>query len=156
VERNMKRGWQAASVALAATFAYFAFESFQLSLRDALGPGPGFFPFWLGMLGAALAVFLLTQLHLDRVDLGTEALVFDRAGVRNAVLVLVGLIVATALLEVVGFRLSMLLLIPYLLVVLDVRNWVAVGICAVAGSFGVYHVFFDLLKVPLPAGIFGF
>ncbi len=152
----MKRGWQAASVALAATFAYFAFESFQLSLRDALGPGPGFFPFWLGMLGAALAVFLLTQLHLDRVDLGTEALVFDRAGVRNAVLVLVGLIVATALLEVVGFRLSMLLLIPYLLVVLDVRNWVAVAICAVAGSFGVYHVFFDLLKVPLPAGIFGF
>jgi hypothetical protein len=101
-------------------------------------------------------VFLLTQLHLNRVDLGTEALVFDRAGVRNAVLVLVGLIVATALLDVVGFRLSILLLIPYLLVVLGVRNRVAVGICAVAGSFGVYYVFFDLLKVPLPVGIFGF
>lgn len=152
----MKRGWQVAAVALLVTFAFFVFESFQLSLRDALGPGPGFFPFWLGMLGAVLAVFLLAQLHLDRVDLGTEALVFDRAGVRNAVLVLVGLIVATALLEVVGFRLSMLLLIPYLLVVLGVRNWVAVGICAATGSFGVYYVFFDLLKVPLPAGIFGF
>ncbi|MBI2297111.1 MAG: tripartite tricarboxylate transporter TctB family protein [Betaproteobacteria bacterium] len=151
----MKRGWQAATVALIVVFGFFAFESFHLSLRDALGPGPGFFPFWLGMLGAVLAVFLLTQLHLDRVDLGTEALVFDRAGVRNAVLVLVGLIVATALLEVVGFRLSMLLLIPYLLLVLGVRNWVAVGICAVAGSFGVYYVFFDLLKVPLPVGIFG-
>ena len=152
----MKRGWQVALVALVATFAFFAFESFQLSLRDALGPGPGFFPFWLGVLGAVLAVFLLTQLHLNRVDLGTEALVFDRAGVRNAMLVLVGLIVATALLDVIGFRLSMLLLIPYLLLVLGVRNWVTVGICAVAGSFGVYYVFFDLLKVPLPAGIFGF
>jgi len=155
ISSRMKRGWQAATVALIVVFGFFAFESFQLSLRDALGPGPGFFPFWLGMLGAALAVFLLTQLHLNRVDLGTEALVFDRAGVRNAVRVLVGLIVATALLDVVGFRLSMLLLIPYLLVVLGVRNWVAVGICAVAGSFGVYYVFFDLLKVPLPAGIFG-
>lgn len=155
MERNMKRGWQVASVALVAIFALFAFESFQLSLRDALGPGPGFFPFWLGMLGATLAVFLLAQLHLDRVDLGTEALVFDRAGARNAVLVLVGLIVATALLDVLGFRLSMLLLIPYVLVVLGVRNWVAVGICAAAGSLGVYYVFFDLLKVPLPAGIFG-
>jgi len=152
----MKRGWQVASVALIAIFALFAFESFQLSLRDSLGPGPGFFPFWLGMLGAALAVFLLAQLCLDRVDLGTEALVFDRAGVRNAVLVLAGLIVAAALLDVLGFRLSMLLLIPYVLVVLGVRNRVAVGICAVAGSFGVYHVFFDLLKVPLPDGIFGF
>ena len=152
----MKRGWQAAAVALLATFTLFIFESWQLSLRDTLGPGPGFFPFWLGVLGAVLAVFLLTQLHLNRVDLGTEALVFDRAGVRNAVLVLVGLIVATALLDVIGFRLSMLLLIPYLLLVLGVRNWVTVGICAVAGSFGVYYVFFDLLKVPLPAGIFGF
>ena len=152
----MKRGWQAVTVALLVVFAFFAFESFQLSLRDALGPGPGFFPFWLGMLGAVLAVFLLTQLHLNRVDLGTEALVFDRAGVRNAVLVLAGLIVAAALLEVVGFRLSVLLLLPYLLLVLGVRNRVAVGIFAVAGSFGVYHVFFDLLKVPLPVGIFGF
>lgn len=156
MERSMKRGWQAASVALAATFAYFAFESFQLSLRDALGPGPGFFPFWLGMIGTALAVILLIQVRRDRVDLGTEALAFDRAGMRNAVLVLVGLIVATALLEGVGFRVSMLLLIPYLLVILGVRNWVAIGICAVAGSFGVYYVFFDVLKVPLPAGIFGF
>jgi putative tricarboxylic transport membrane protein len=155
VERNMKGGWQVAAVALLVTFAFFVFESYQLSLRDALGPGPGFFPFWLGILAAVLAVVLLTQLHLGRVDLGTDALVFDRAGLRNAVLVLVGLIVATALLDVVGFRLSMLLLIPYLLVVLGVRNWVAVGICSAAGSFGVYYVFFDLLKVPLPAGIFG-
>jgi putative tricarboxylic transport membrane protein len=152
----MKRGWQAAAVALLVTFAFFIFESWQLSLRDTLGPGPGFFPFWLSVLGAVLAVFLLAQLHLNRVDLGTEALVFDRAGVRNAVLVLVGLIVATALLDVVGFRFSMLLLIPYLLLVLGVRNWVTVVICGVAGSFGVYYVFFDLLKVPLPAGIFGF
>lgn len=151
----MKRGWQAASVALAATFAYFAFESFQLSLRDALGPGPGFFPFWLGLFGVVLAVILLAQLRLNRPDLGTDALVFDRAGVRSAALVLAGLTVATALLDVVGFRVSMLLLIPYLLVLLGVRNWVAIGICAAAGSFGVYYVFFDVLKVPLPEGVFG-
>lgn len=152
----MKRGWQSAAVALAATFAYFAYESFQLSLRDSLGPGPGFFPFWLGTIGTVLAAVLLIQVRLDRVDLGTEALAFDRAGMKNAVLVLVGLIVATALLEVSGFRASILLLIPYLLLVLGARNRVAIGICAVAGSFGVYYVFFDVLKVPLPAGIFGF
>ena len=63
---------------------------------------------------------------------------------------------ASALLEVAGFRLSMLLLITYLLVVLGARSRLAIAICAGAGSFGVYHVFFDLLKVPLPAGIFGF
>lgn len=151
----MKRGWQVASVALLVIFAFFAFESFQLSLRDALGPGPGFFPFWLGLAGAVLAVVLLVRLNLDRVDLGEAALAFDGAGMRNVALVLAGLTVATALLDVIGFRFSMLLLITYLLVVLGVRNWVAIAICAGAGSFGVYHVFFDLLKVPLPTGIFG-
>ncbi len=152
----MKRGWQAACLALLLVFAFFAFESYQLSLRDALGPGPGFFPFWLGLFGAVLAVVLLAQLSLDRVDLGAAALAFDRGGVRNAVLVLVGLIVATALLEVAGFRVSVLLLLPYILLVLGVRNRVAIGIFAVAGSFGVYYVFFDVLKVPLPVGVLGY
>lgn len=151
----MKRGWTVAGWVLLATFAFFAYESFQLSLRDSLGPGPGFFPFWLGVLGIVLTVFLLTQVYLDRVDLGGVALEFDRAGVRSVVLVFVGLTVATALLEVIGFRLSMLLLIAYVLVVLGVRRWAVIAMCACAGSFGVFHVFFDLLKVSLPVGIFG-
>ena len=151
----MKRGWQVAAVGLLLIFALFAYESFKLSLRDTLGPGPGFFPFWLGLLGAALSVILLIQLHLGRVDVSDEMLTFDRAGTRGVVVVLVGLVAATALLDVVGFRLAMLLLIAFLLVVLGARNRLAIAICAGAGSFGVYHVFFDLLKVPLPAGIFG-
>jgi putative tricarboxylic transport membrane protein len=155
-EGSLKRGWQVATAALLATFALFAYESFQLSLSDTLGPGPGFFPFWLGLLGAALAVALLVHLRLNQVDLGDAALEFDRAGVRSVVLVIVGLTVGTALLEVIGFRLSMLLLIAYLLVILRVRSRVAIAICAGAGSFGVFHLFFDLLKVPLPVGIFGF
>ncbi len=152
----MKRGWQVAAVALLATFVFFVFESYRLSLRDALGPGPGFFPFWLGMLAAALAIVLLAQLRLDRVDLGSEPLAFDRAGAANAALVLAGLIAGTALLEVAGFRISMLLLLPYLLLILGVRNRVAVGIFALVGSFGVYHLFSEMLKVPLPVGAFGF
>lgn len=152
----MKRGWQIAAVVLLATFAFFVFESYRLSLRDALGPGPGFFPFWLGLFAAALAVVLLAHLHLGRIDLGEEALTFDRGGVRSVVQVLAGLIVATALLDIIGFRFSMLLLITYLLVILGVRGWIAIAISGVVGSFGVYHVFFDLLKVPLPNGIFGF
>lgn len=152
----MKRGWQIAAVVLLATFACFVFESYRLSLRDALGPGPGFFPFWLGLFAAALALVLLVQLNRGRIDLGEEALTFDRAGVRSVVQVLAGLIVATALLDVIGFRFSMLLLIAYLLAILGVRSWIAIAVNAGVGSFGVYHVFFDLLKVPLPTGIFGF
>ena len=151
----MKRGWQAASVAMLVLFAYFAYESLQLSLSDSLGPGPGFFPFWLSVIGAVLSLVLLGQLRLGRADLGAEPLSFDRTGVRSVVLVVVGLIAATALLDLAGFRLTMLLFNAYVLVALGVRNWIVIAVFAGAGSFGVYHVFYDLLKVPLPEGILG-
>ena len=151
----MKRGWQVATVALLVLFAFFAYESLQLSLRDAIGPGPGFFPFWLSVLGGVLGLILLIQVKLGRVDLGAATLTFDRAGVRGVVLIVVGLIAATALLDLAGFRLSMLIFNAYVLVALGVRNWIVIAIFAGAGSFGVYHVFYDLLKVPLPEGILG-
>jgi putative tricarboxylic transport membrane protein len=146
----MKRGWQAATAALLVLFAFFAYESLRLSLRDALGPGPGFFPFWLSVAGGVLGLLLLLQLHWGRVDIESETLKFDRAGLRGVSLVLAGLIVATALLELLGFRVVMLALLVYLLIALGVRNWLAIALFAAAGSFGVYHVFSGLLKVPLP------
>ena len=143
----MKRGWQAAMAVLLVVFAFFAFESLRLSLRDALGPGPGFFPFWLSVAGGFLGLVLLVQIARGTFDFETQNLKFE---LRPVGLVLGGLIVATALLEAVGFRLAMLALLPYLLLVLGVRNWFALAAFSLAGSFGVYHVFSGLLKVPLP------
>jgi putative tricarboxylic transport membrane protein len=143
----VKRGWQAAIAVLLALFAFFAVESLRLSLRDALGPGPGFFPFWLSVVGGLLAVVLLIQLGRGRADFEADTLKFE---LRPVALVLGGLIVATALLEALGFRIAMLLLLVYLLVALGVRNWIVIGVFALAGSFGVFHVFTGLLKVQLP------
>jgi putative tricarboxylic transport membrane protein len=143
----MKRGWQAAVAVLLLVFAFFAFESLRLSLRDALGPGPGFFPFWLSVAGGLLAVILLVQVARGRADFETDTLKFE---LRPVALVLGGLVVATALLEVLGFRIAMLVLLVYLLLALGVRNWIAIAVFALAGSFGVFHVFTGLLKVQLP------
>ena len=143
----MKRGWQAAVAVLLLVFAFFAFESLRLSLRDALGPGPGFFPFWLSVVGGLLAVVLLIQVGRGRADFETDTLKFE---LRPVALVLGGLVAATALLEALGFRIAMLALLVYLLLALGVRNWIAIGVFALAGSFGVFHVFTGLLKVQLP------
>ena len=142
-----RRGWQAALACLLAVFAFFGFESLRLSLSDALGPGPGFFPFWLSVLGALLCLFLLAQLARGRLAFENPILQLE---LRPVTLVLAGLLVAGALLEIVGFRLAMLALLPYLLLVLGARNWIAIGLCSLAGSFGVYYLFSGLLKVPLP------
>jgi putative tricarboxylic transport membrane protein len=148
----MKRGWQVATVAMVVLFAFFAYESLQLSLSDAIGPGAGFFPFWLSVFGGILGAMLLVQLKLGRVEL-TGEFTFEREGARNVALMLAGLIVAAVLIEPLGFSVSMLLLIVYLLLALHAKNRLAIAIMALAGSFGVYHLFYDLLQVPLPAGI---
>lgn len=153
---SMRHGWHVAAWTLLAICLLFSYESFQLSLSDTLGPGPGFFPFWLGVVGALLAVALLVQLHLSKVDLGAVALEFDRAGVRSAIQVVVALAAGSAVLEIVGFRVSMLLMLGSLLVILGVRSWLAIAVFAAVGSFGVFYVFFNLLRVPLPMGILDF
>jgi putative tricarboxylic transport membrane protein len=129
-------------------------QSLVLSLGDPLGPGPGFFPFCLSLVGGALAAMLFLQVR-RWTEVARAAVLPDRAGGVRIAEILLGLVVATAVLEPLGFRLTLLLLNAYLLVALGVRNvWVTV-VFALMGSFGVFHVFYYWLKVPLPIGALG-
>jgi hypothetical protein len=49
----------------------------------------------------------------------------------------------------------MLLFIAGLLAALGARSPAAIVLTATAGSFGVFHVFYYWLKVPLPIGALG-
>jgi putative tricarboxylic transport membrane protein len=150
----VRRGRQIACVCLLGLFSAALYTSLGYSLIDALGPGPGFFPFWLSLVGGALTVGILVQ------DLRSHA--FDgisvlptRQAATQAGGVLVALIAAAALLEPLGFRLTMLAFIAGLLVVLGARSPAAIIFTALGGSFGVFHVFSNWLKVPLPVGPLG-
>lgn len=151
----MKRGWQIACLAFLCIFGFFGYESWHLALRDAIGPGPGFFPFWLSVLGGVLALYLLASITVNRNDAAEGTLVFDRTGTRHVIIMIVALTVATGLLPVLGFRVALLALIVCLLIALGIRHWVAVALLGIGGSFGVYHLFSGILKVPLPVGVFG-
>ncbi len=151
----MKRGWLVATGLLGLACAAFTFESLKLKLFDSLGPGAGFFPFWLGLLGVGLSIGLLWQLATGRADLGDEPLAFERRGVRQVGSVIAILAATTLLLDLLGFRLVMLAMIAALLVVLGIRNAFVIAGFALVGSFGVYHVFADWLKVPLPISALG-
>ena len=152
----MRRGWQVACICLLGIFVLALITSLGYSLTDALGPGPGFFPFWLSVIGITLTGAMLVQLARGRVfaDAAAEILP-DRQAALQAGAVLVALTVAAALLELLGFRLTMLPFIAGLLLVLGARSLIAIALTAIAGSFGVFHVFYYWLKVPLPIGVLG-
>jgi putative tricarboxylic transport membrane protein len=149
------RGWFIAIGLLGLACAAFTFESLELKLFDRLGPGSGFFPFWLGLIGIALSLGLIWQLATGRADLGDEPLAFERAGLVQVGSVIAILTATMLLLDLLGFRLAMLAMIAALLVVLHIRSVVVIAAFALIGSFGIYHVFSAWLKVPLPTGVFG-
>jgi putative tricarboxylic transport membrane protein len=128
--------------------------SLDYSLTDALGPGPGFFPFWLSLIGAALTLAILIQ-DVRSSDVSSESILPDRPAILRGAGVILALALAAALLEPLGFRLTMLLFIAGLLLWLGARSPVAIALTAAAGSFGVFHVFYHWLKVPLPVGALG-
>jgi putative tricarboxylic transport membrane protein len=150
----VRRGRLIASVCLLGIFLAALVTSLDYSLTDALGPGPGFFPFWLSVIGAVLTVAILIQDARSR-DLDPSSLLPNRQAILQGGGVLVALTLAAALLEPLGFRLTMLLFIASLLLALGARSPTAIVLTAAAGSFGVFHVFYYWLKVPLPIGALG-
>ena len=131
--------------------------AYGYSLSDALGPGAGFFPFWLGILGMAMCLTLLLQSWRGgAIGEGSVALLPKGDGAKRTAALLGGVAVAALLLQPLGFRLAMLIFSAGLLLALGVRRPVAIGIFSLASSFGLFHVFYHWLKVPLPMGAFGY
>jgi putative tricarboxylic transport membrane protein len=143
-------------VILLGVFAAALVASVDYPLFDALGPGPGFFPFWLSLLGIILAGAMLVESTRGRLvaDIGIELLP-NRPAALKALGVLVAMTLAVVLLEPLGYRLTMLPFIAVLLPSLGARSVLAIAVTAAAGSFGVFHVFYYWLKVPLPIGALG-
>ena len=134
---------------------FFGWRSWQLSLSDRLGPGPGFFPFWLSLLGAGLAVAIWVGAFRSRPEAEAEPLWPRGAGIGRIFAILGAIAAAAALLDPLGYRLTALLFLGALAPLLGARSPIAIAAVALVGSFGVYLVFNDWLDVILPVGPFG-
>jgi hypothetical protein len=125
-------------------------EGFRLKLGTLNRPGPGFFPFWAGVVLALLSLALIAS-ALKRPGLDSIA------GLRSTKL----LVVATALLgyllllETLGFVIVTCLFL-FLLFRLEQRSWIFSAVSALLGAFAAYGLFQLWLKTQLPVGPFGF
>jgi putative tricarboxylic transport membrane protein len=150
-----RQGWLVASGIMLALCLLAIWQSSLLALSDKLGPGPGFFPFWLSLIGAAFSLALLVGVWRTADEQPGEPILPDGFGLRRIGAIIGILAVTTLLMELLGFQLAMLGFNVALLVALGERRWLVMAIFAVAGSFGVYQVFTRWLDVLLPAGQLG-
>jgi putative tricarboxylic transport membrane protein len=146
-------------IVLLAVAALAGQEAVQLTYWTALGPGPGFFPFWLAVLLGALALLLCIRslpASLPALRHGKwEGARLDRDVMTKMAIVIGALVGVVLLLEPLGFRLTMLAMYLVLLYGLGQRDFLLSPLIALLGSFGAFHVFTQWLAVPLPAGVFG-
>lgn len=118
------------------------------------GPGPGFLPFWLGIVMAVLAAMMLVSALRDR-NVG-EAWLPGGDGLRRLALVLGVTFAFVALLKWLGMVVATVLFMVTLLRRLDRIAWPRTLAVSVATAGFVYLVFDYWLHVPFPVGVLGF
>jgi putative tricarboxylic transport membrane protein len=153
---TMRRSYQITGTVLLLFAAFMAFQSLKLRYYTPLGPGPGFFPVWLSALLGALAIAILLQATFGRAEPMPSDFFASPTGYMRMGAVVVALVGTTALLEPLGFCLTMLAMYLFLLYAFGQRGLITNALTALAGSFGVYYLFVRWLHVPLPIGVLGF
>lgn len=151
----MRRPYQITGCAFLFLAGFTATESLRLRYYTPLGPGPGFFAFWLACVLAVLAIVVIGQATFGATEQMPSDFVPEKKGGLRVGAVVVALVATAALLNLLGFRMTMLAVNLFLLTVLGRHSLILTLLVSLAGSFGVFHVFSRWLMVPLPVGVFG-
>jgi len=152
----MSRVYQIASIVFLLGSAFVGIYSWMdLQFYTRLGPGPGFFPFWLSVIFGILSVIMFCEATFGRSDPMPADFYPTKTGYLRVGAIILTLIATVLMLEPLGFRLTMLLFYIFLLYVLGRQNIVVTTLVALTGSVGIFYVFVELLKVPLPVGMLG-
>lgn len=134
---------------LLAVFVLWQNRSYPLGTLSE--PGAGFLPLLLGL------AFVLVSLLIAWFGAGAVKLKDIGWGeAPRAVLILVACGVAASVFERIGYRLTLMGLLVFLLGVLERKPVIHVVLIAVGFSFISYYVFFNLLDVQLPRSPWGF
>lgn len=125
-------------------------ENRKLPMGTLHEPGPGYMPLLLALLLLFFSVLILAAAGgapSVRTMIWTEW--------RHAAAILGVCFFAALALERLGFRLTIVVALAFLLKVVERRGWVATAAFALGMAFGNFFLFETLLRVPLPRGPFG-
>ena len=128
-----------------------AWESRTLPLGSLHNPGPGYMPTLLAFVLGGLSI-LIILLGRDSPSFGS----LQWSEGKHALAILVACAFAALTLERIGFRITMALLLVFLLGVVERLKPLLVLSVAVGLSLGSFWFFNNLLKVPLPFSPLGF
>jgi putative tricarboxylic transport membrane protein len=130
----------------------------SLGLGHFRNPGPGFLFFWSGIVLAVLSViiFLQTIRRTGGTPGGGSEKPFGNVNWMKVLCVVMALVIYGLILEWLGFVISTVLFLAFLLQSIEAKRWVVVVLVSVGSSLLTYALFELWLHARLPKGIFGF
>lgn len=146
----MQRIHQLAAALCAALSVVVVVASWKLEYYSSIGPGPGFFPVWLGAVMAVLSVVWLVQVSRKGPEGSARSFLPPREALLRIGSIIAALAAMSLLMDMFGFQLSMFAFLGFLLFVLGGQRWWVTGLTAVVGSAGIFYVFVHYLDLPLP------
>ena len=153
---TMRRTYQITGTLFLLFAAFIAVESLKLRYYTPLGPGPGFFSFWLAIIFGGLAIIMILQASFGQSEPMPEDFFSDRIGYLRIGAVVLALAFTVCMFEPLGFCLTMFSVCVFLLYALGRQGIIITLVVSVASSFGAFYAFDHWLKVPLPRGVLGF
>lgn len=141
---------------LAAACLATLWQATALPYRSPTGPGPGFFPLWLALIGTALALLIAVNARRSPGLAAAPSEHGGRPGLVRVAAAAGGLLLMIVLIPVLGFFLAVLAYLVFLALAIE-RLSLPVGLGTSLGTTAfVYLVFARFLRVPFPAGPLGF
>jgi putative tricarboxylic transport membrane protein len=130
-------------------------QSIKVDIGSLHSPGPGFLPFWSAAMLGVLSIILMVTANLREKRGGKLLELWRGLEWDKVILVLLALFLYPILLPFVGYLIMTFVLIAFLLFT-GVRSklWIDVA-SALAITLISYVIFYTLLDVKLPKGLFG-
>ena len=135
---------------------FICWEALKLDMGRVVKPGPGFFPFWLGLALIIVSLALLFNYGRKKIDPSLpspdlwKGLQWEKVLYSSVALLLYALF-----LESLGYILATVLLILFFFRAIEPQKWVVVILGSVITSFITYFLFKLWLQVQLPRGLWG-
>ncbi len=134
---------------------YVIERAVKLGLYSHLGPGAGFFPFFLGVIFAGLSmVWLLFELRRREPD--TRPFLPSGSSAFRTLAILAAIVFCILFMDRLGFSLTMFVMLAFLLTVLGNYKPVLTIVLSLLGSVGSFYLFQHWLRVALPSSEVGF
>jgi putative tricarboxylic transport membrane protein len=135
---------------------WLVIEALRYDYTTKYTPGPGFAPFWVGVLLGLFSIYLIADSFVGKWGEKEDKPVLpERASLQRIVLIILALIVYTAVLMPLGFLLSTAALVFILLYYLEEYTLVKSIVYSAMMGGGTFLLFNYWMDVELPRSFLG-